>query len=162
MPAAEPTVSVKIHHPDGVPMRFSESLIAFITGPHPRAYPFVLGDWLQSLDDATLSQLQALSDRAMRDATSLGDAVQDLILVVVTAVAAEKQVREVPISPERLLDYFGALYLATSIERFRRAGWLILHAPLSIDADKQVSMTLTERGLREGPQQWEDVKRLFH
>ena len=157
-----PTVSVKIHSPDGVPMRFSESLIAFITDPHRRSHPFVLGDWIESLDDETLSQLQVLSNQATVDAASLGDAVQDLLLMVITAVAAEKQVREVPVSPERLVDYFGALYLATSLERFRRAGWLILHSPLSMDADKEVSITLTERGLQEGPQQWEDVKRFFH
>jgi len=157
-----PTISVKIHSPDGVPMRLSESLIAFITNPSNKPHPFMLGNWIQSLDDKTLAQLHELSNQATVDADSLGHSVQDLIMVVITAIAAEKQLREIPISPERLIEYFEVLSLATTFERFRRAGWLTLHSPLSIDADKKVSITLTERGLQEGSQQWNEMKRFFH
>jgi len=154
-------LTVTIHHPDGVSMRFSESLMRFLADPGNQHRPFLLGDWIGSLDDETLSHLTTLSDQAAVDLDALGQQIQDLLLVVVTAVAAEKQALEVPLSPELLGDYFETLCLATRLERFRRAGWLILHSPLSIDGHQDAAITLTERGLEEGFLR-SDSKRYWH
>ena len=53
-------VDVKITHPEGVNMRYSENISAFLMARDDKSRQFYLGHWLSSLDNEQLGQLSFL------------------------------------------------------------------------------------------------------
>jgi hypothetical protein len=54
--------SVQITHPEGVPMRFSESLSKHLLDRRDKASPFFTGSWLEALGDDELQAFRALAE----------------------------------------------------------------------------------------------------
>ncbi|MFO1432046.1 MAG: hypothetical protein U1F76_18205 [Candidatus Competibacteraceae bacterium] len=157
-----PRASVEITHPDGLNLRFAEHLASFLLNrPHPHA-PFWLGHWLATLEDEALYHLEVLSSRAHQAPESLGEAIHDLLLVVVTATAAETRQQKLHFQEDGVITAFGCLWLACCLERFARAGWVVLTAPCSILPQEEQHIELTEAGRQQG-QDWAcQLKAMMH
>ena len=162
MPESLPTTMVSITHPDGLNLRFSERLISFLVNrPNPHLN-FLLGQWIATLEDESLYHLEVLSSRANLDPESLGDAIQDLLLLVATAISAETRQPEIRLQEEGFVTAFGGVCLACIVERFARAGWLVLEAPCSILPHSQQRVRLTEAGRQQGQAWTEQFKAMMH
>ena len=157
-----PRARVEITHPDGLNLRFSESLASFlINRPNPHSH-FLLGQWIATLDDESLYQLEVLSNRANLDPNSLGEAIQDLLLIVITAMAAETRQRQIHFQEDGVITAFGCLWLACSFERFARAGWIVLKAPCSIRPQANQQIEITEAGRQQGQEWANELKAMMH
>ena len=143
-PIPDTEFSVSITHPDGVPMRFSENLATFLTHRPDKTTPFLLGEWLASLDDETLNHLQQFSALATRDFAGAGPSVGDLLMLVICAVTAETGRNSVSLSPDKTLEYIGVLSVTASFEKLTRAGLLKYRRYSSIDPEAPLSVLLPE------------------
>lgn len=149
-------VQVTITHPDGVKMRYSESISAFLMSRKDKSRHFYLGHWLSSLGDDDLGQLIQLSQLYLDGVEERY--LDDIFMVVITAVSAEKRNPKVELSPEILNDVVGALNLAACIESFTRRGWLVLENTLSINIHKKVKARITDSGMKQGG----EFRKMFH
>lgn len=141
-------VEVTIKHPDGVPMRFSKSLIEFLANRQNKVQSFFLGYWLESIADADLKHLCFLVERFIEGGED--SYLDDVLSVAIHTVVAETGNPEVDVSIEQIHDFVGALYLAASFESFRRSGWVELDSTLSIMPNVKVSLRITEIGKQCG------------
>ena len=127
---------------DGVELRFSSSLMGFLAN-RKEGGRFRLGDWLQALDGGMLGHLQQLAEMAMQGSTVMGMAMEDLALVVIHALAAERQAGEVTFSADELGRHVELLCMLAKLERLRRRGLLSYASAMSIELDADNSMVLS-------------------
>ena len=100
IPHATDTIEIRASL-DGAGLRFSSNLMSFLAN-RKKGYGFHLGDWLQSLDGDTLGHLQQLAETALHDPQAIGTALEDLVSVVLHALAAERQALEVTFAEDEL------------------------------------------------------------
>lgn len=151
-------------------MRFSESLTQFLLSQgQPSRHGqgnFRLGDWVTTLDDTRLEHLQKLAGEANRGQNLSAPWIEDLLFVVLQALAAERGIWTLPLRPETLptpgLEHFGVLYLAASLERLQRFGLLKLKRPISMDPMGEIEMDGNSHFIAHGPEILERLKRGFH
>lgn len=140
--------SVTIEHPEGAPMRFSKSLMEFLANRKNKAAAFYLGHWLASIQDDHLEQLRVLAKQFMDGVEELY--LDDIISVCIHAMAAERRKPQVKLAPSEIQEWVGTLYVASSLDSYRRRGWVQLESTLSIKPHKQVKMSVTELGQKMG------------
>lgn len=149
-PGSGPTgrpVTVRIDTPDGHRPRFSESLVAFVVNESRRdlGRRFRLGDWIATLDDATLGHLQTLSEQAVSGQGLPPPAAADLLSVALHAVAAERAEEAVRADPDSVRGWHFALCLVATLERLRRTGLVEFDGRTSIE-DADINITFTDKG----------------
>jgi hypothetical protein len=138
------TMPVQLTHPTGASMRHSESLASFLRQRPRQGEPFFLGDWLASIDDTALEHFRSLASRARNGDRS--SATDDLLVVALSAQAAEMVKAEHEVTEDVVIDWINILHVASAIESYRRRGWLVLDRALSIQVEVKVSLRITEEG----------------
>ena len=131
---------------DGRLLRFSSNLLNFLAGREGR-HGFHLGDWLQSLDEAMLGHLQQLAEAALHDPQAIGSALEDMVSVVLHALAAERRAGEVVFRQDELGRHVELLCLLATLERLRRKGVLSYESFMSIELDAPNSIVLNPDAL---------------
>ena len=101
---------------DGLLLRFSSNLLSFLASREDRRR-FHLSDWLQSLDEDRLAHLQQLAETALHDPQAIGTALEDLVSVVLHALAAERQAVEVTFAQDELGRHVELLCMLATLER---------------------------------------------
>ena len=140
-----PTESIEIRA-DGLLLRFSSDLLSFLASRRGRQ-GFHLGDWLQSLDDDRLGHLQQLAEAALHNPQSIGIAVEDLVSVVLHALAAERQTLEISFKQDDLGRHVELLCMLATLERLRRRGLLSYDSVMSIELGAANSIILNPDAL---------------
>lgn len=147
-------VCVTIAHPDGVSMKFSESLSAFIL--KPRLGRFSTGDWLQTLSGGELSAFIEMGRRWCDGEESIE--LDDYLAALLHAIAAEKKATMNQMPPDELFTLGASLLHIASLEANRRNGFVSLNCKLRLFPGPKDSITVTDKGL----QQAEEWKRQLH
>ncbi|WP_280156361.1 hypothetical protein [Piscinibacter sp. XHJ-5] len=127
-------------------MRFSESLSSYLASRPDKSLAFYLGHWLAAIADEELDGLRRLLVK-FRDGDQ-STTTDDLLSVVIIARSGELHRPDHRFDPDVMLTWLGVLYIAVSVETYRRRGWVVLMRPLSIQPHKRVRLSLTEEGLR--------------
>ena len=127
-------------------MCHSESLATFLRRRIKDGKPFFLGDWLMAVSDDALRHLRSLTTRARGGDNS--PFTDDLLVVALTAQAAELVQAEHGVNEEVVIQWINILHVAAAIEDYRRRGWLVLDKPLSIQASIDISLRFTAEGER--------------
>ena len=127
---------------DGVALRLSSNLMGFLAN-RKGGGRFHLGDWLQALDGDMLGHLQQLAEIALHGSPAIGTAVEDLVLVVMHALAAERQAGEVVFDKDELGRHVELLCMLATMERLRRRGLLSYAGVISIELDADNSFVLS-------------------
>lgn len=99
-----------------------------------------------TVSDDALLDLRSLTLRA-RDGDS-SPSTDDLLVVALTAQAAELVLAEHHVDEEVVIQWINILHASAAIEDYRRRGWLILDKPLSIQASIDPSLRFTAEGER--------------
>ena len=139
---------------DGTGLRFSSNLMSFLAN-RKEGHGFHLGDWLQSLDGDMLGHLQQLAEMALHGSPASGTALEDLVLVVFHALAAERQAEQIAFGEEQLGKYVELLCMLATLERLRRRGLLAYAGVMSMELDADNSIILSP----EAFEQEEDIRR---
>ena len=135
---------------DGLLLRFSSNLLSFLASREDRRR-FHLSDWLQSLDEDRLAHLQQLAETALHDPQAIGITLEDLVSVVLHALAAERQAVEVTFAQDELGRHVELLCMLATLERLRRRGLLSYASFMSIELDAPNTIVLSPEALaREG------------
>ena len=142
IPHATDKIEIRASLADGSELRFSSNLMSFLANRKDRC-DFRLGDWLQSLDDDTLGHLQQLAEMALYGSPSVGAALEDLVLVVLHALAAERQAEHITFGEEQFGRHVELLCMLAKLERLRRRGLLSYASAMSIELDADNSMVLS-------------------
>jgi hypothetical protein len=133
---------------DGLLLRFSSNLLNFLAG-RDGWRRFHIGDWLQSLDGDMLGHLQQLAEAALHDPQSIGIALEDMVSVVLHALAAERRVGEVSFRQDELGRHVELLCMLVTLERLRRKGLLSYESFMSIELDAPNSIVLNPDALAQ-------------
>ncbi len=138
---------VRIELPGGQRLRFTESLLAYITNRPAtgRQGGFRLGDWLATLDGDTLAHLVELSGQAATGHELPPPAGEDVLSVAVHATLEERDAHELKLSEKQLQDMLLALSVASTLESFRRQGLVEHEGRVGIE-NNDFSFILTEKG----------------
>ena len=149
-------IKVSIHHPSGVKMHHTESIISFLAKRQNKASQFYLGHWLESILDEELEQLRILIKQFINGAQNIY--IDDVVSIIINAMAAEKRNPKVNVSLHSLASQVESLYISASIESYRRRGWLELDSTLSIRPQKKVILRLTSLGILHA----ENINSMLH
>ena len=141
IPHATDTIEIRASL-DGVGLRFSSNLMSFLAN-RKKGYSFHLGDWLQSLDEDTLGHLQQLAEMALHGAPAIGTALEDLVLVVIHALAAERGAEQIAFGEEQLGRHVELLCMLATLERLRRRGLLAYANVMSLELDADNAIVLS-------------------
>lgn len=136
--------SVKITHPNGVPMKYSENLIGFLTNRTNKSIPFYFGDWLMTIGNDDLGQLIFMARLWMEGAEEIY--LDDIVSVAITALSAETNNQTHRVSPQDIENLVGTVFTDASLEAYRRKGWINILSTLSIDPLKEIKMEFTALG----------------
>ena len=131
---------------DGLLLRFSSNLLSFLASREDRRR-FRLSDWLQSLDEDRLAHLQQLAETALHDPQAIGITLEDLVSVVLHALAAERQAVEVTFAQDELGRHVELLCMLATLERLRRKGLLSYASFMSIELDAPNTIVLSPEAL---------------
>lgn len=141
-------------------MYFSENLVSHLMARRKKpARPFHIGGWLDTLDDKDVERLRSLSELAVLRAGN--EATDDLVMVVVTAFAAESRVSR-RIDPEQMVTLIQHFAIVAHIEHFRRNGWLEVLEPLSVLPEADLTIQVTQKGFDAAEQMRVGGQKLFH
>jgi len=157
-------INIRASSADGTLLRFSTDLLNFLA-KRGRGRAFHLSDWLQSLDEERLAHLRQLADTALHDAKSIGIAVEDLLSVVIHALAAERRVETVSFSEAQIGEYVSLLGLLATLERLRRKGLLTYESFMSIELDAANAVVLDKNAMGQAGDietQIAQIKRNWH
>ena len=127
---------------DGVELRFSSNLMGFLAN-RKECGRFHLGDWLQALDWDMLGHLPQLAEMGVQGSPAMGMAMEDLALVAMHALAAERQAGEVIFNTDELGRHVEQLCMLATLERLRRRGLLSYASVISIELDADNSFVLS-------------------
>ena len=139
---------------DGLLLRFSSNLLSFLASREDRRR-FHLSDWLQSLDEDRLAHLQQLAETALHDPQAIGITLEDLVSVVLHALAAERQALEVTFAQDELGRHVELLCMLATLERLRRHGLLSYESCMSIELGAPNTIVLSQEAFAHG----EDIRR---
>ena len=139
---------------DGLLLRFSSNLLSFLADREDWRR-FHLSDWLQSLDEDRLGHLQQLAETALHDPQAIGTALEDLVSVVLHALAAERQALEVTFAEDELGKHVEMLCMLATLERLRRQGLLSYESFMSIELGAPNTIVLSPEAFAHG----EDIRR---
>ena len=146
---AKGKTQVRAETADGQPLRFTQSLIAYIANRSEAQWRrgFRLGDWLATLDGDTLAHLVELSGQAAAGQELPPPAGEDLLSVAVHALSAEKAVRRVKYSQSLQQGWLVAICAAATLEGFRRDGLVEYDGRASMETeDVGLDIVFTEKG----------------
>jgi hypothetical protein len=134
--------TVTIAHPSGVPMKFSESIAAFLL--EGRRSDFATGDWLAVLSPEDLTAFIQMAQRWNDgdEATEL----DDFMGVLLNAIAAEQRTQSVDKSPDEILQLGGMMLVIAGLEANRRLGCIVVHAKLRLFPGPKDTYTITKEG----------------
>ena len=90
-----------------------------------------------------LGHLQQLAEIALHGSPAIGTAVEDLVLVVTHALAAERQADEVVFDKDELGRHVELLCMLATMERLRGRGLLSYASVISIELDADNSFVLS-------------------
>ena len=141
-------VTAKITHPNGVDMKFSESLTEFLISREDKSVQFLIGHWIESLPNDQLGRLMQFVDEYFHG----GDApyLDDIFSLIIIAVPVERNERTISVTPENVHEWCSALLLATGLEINRRHGYVEILNPMGIDTKTNTSIRITELGRQAG------------
>lgn len=141
-------LEVRISHPNGLEMRFSESVTKFLMQRQDKTVPFRALQWVATLSDDVIAQLGKLTEAFLHDGADvyLDDVAQASILMVV----GETGKQNVTVSPELIYEWIAALRYITALEGMKRSGLVILNEEIGITTIRNATVTLTDRGIRAG------------
>lgn len=141
-------IEVRISHPNGLEMRFSESVTKFLMQRQDKSAPFRALQWVATLSDDVIAQLGKLAEAFLHDGADvyLDDVVQASILIVV----GETGKQNVTVSPELIYEWIVALGYITALERMKRSEFVILNGEIGITTLRNATVTLTDRGMKAG------------
>ena len=141
-------IEVRISHPNGLEMRFSESVTKFLMQRRDKSVPFRALQWVATLSNDVVAQLGKLTEAFLHDGADvyLDDVVQASILLVV----GETGKQDVTVSPELIYEWVVALGYITALERMKRSGLVILNGEIGITTIRNATVTLTDRGMKAG------------
>lgn len=144
----EGEIEVRISHPNGLEMRFSESVTKFLIQRPEKRVPFRALQWVRTLSDDVVTQLGKLAEAFLHDGADvhLDDIVQASILMVV----GETQKQNVTVSPDLIYEWIAALRYITALEGMKRSGLVILNEEIGITTIRNATVTLTGRGMQAG------------
>jgi hypothetical protein len=144
----EDEIEVRISHPNGLKMRFSESVTKFLIQLPEKRVPFRALQWVRTLSDDVITQLGKLAETFLHDGADvyLDDVVQASILMV----AGETGKQNVTVSPDLIYEWMAALRYITALERMKRSGLVILNDEIGITTMRNATVTLTDRGMQAG------------
>jgi hypothetical protein len=95
--------------------------------------------------------LQQLAETALHDPQAIGITLEDLVSVVLHALAAERQALEVTFAQDELGRHVELLCMLATLERLRRRGLLSYASFMSIELDAPNTIVLSPEALaREG------------
>lgn len=144
MPPNTDASAISIAAADGAPLRFSSNLLRFLAD-RPRQPAFHLSDWLQSLDDETLGHLRQLTEQILQQPELVGAALEDVMMLVIQLLAAERQTLEIKFGQSQMGEYIQLLNLLTTLERLRRQGLLSYASFMSIELDAANALTVDKK-----------------
>lgn len=147
-------VCVTIAHPNGVPMRFSESLATFLL--ERKLGRFSTGDWLQTLSEDELRAFFEIGQRWCNGEDSRD--LHDYLAVLLHAIAAEKKTKTVQLPPDEIFALGDGLLHIASLEANRRNGFITLNCKLRLFPGPQDSISVTDKGMQHA----EEWKRKLH
>ena len=156
MTSQDETHDLQIIHPDGRPMALSENLTKFLRSRPNKAKPFFMAHWLETLTEDELSTIAAgaapiAGTPSGRDAPE-HPSTDDVVSVALSLMAAERRTLKLTATPDRIIEWCRMLMLASSMEKFRRCGWVTFASPMSINPNKKFLFAVTELGKTEGRQ----------
>lgn len=137
---------VRVTHPSGHPMPFSENLLAFLH-VRVRGRSFKIGEWLSALDADSLHQLASIAERFYLYGQD-EDINPDLLFCSKVGFEAETDLQFFELDIEQSLDVIKTFCLAISLEEIQRHGWLEIYDDLSIQPQSSVKYGITEEGMR--------------
>ena len=137
--------NLKVLHPSGVRMRFTESLANYMISRRPKSTTFRFGDWLSHLDDDQFQALHHLAERWRTDDDS--PQVDDFVGAALAALSAERG-GPVETDTEELQTLIAHCSYVVVMESFRRAAWLEFAAPLTTDPNQKIGIRVTEEGFK--------------
>lgn len=113
-------IEVRISHPNGLEMRFSESVTKFLIQRPDKTVPFRALQWVTTLSDDFIAQLGTLTEKFLHDGADvyLDDVVQASILMVV----GETGKQNVTVSPDLIYEWIAALGYIAALEDMKRTG----------------------------------------
>jgi hypothetical protein len=146
---------------DGRLLRFSSNLLNFLAN-RQAWHKFHLSDWLQSLDEDMLGHLQQLTEMALQDAQSMNTAVDDIVSLVLHALAAERQTTEITFNQDEIGKHVELLCLLSTLERLRRRGLLSYESVMSLELDAANAIVLAPDALVNEEELRRNMKRGLH
>lgn len=144
----EDDIEVRISHPHGLDMRFSESVTKFLITRSNKGKPFRAGQWVTTLSDDVIAHLEQLAEAFLHDGADVY--LDDIVQASILAVAAETGKHSVTVSPELLYEWVGALGFIVALERMKRDELIELDVDVGISTIREAKVTLTDRGMQAG------------
>ncbi len=109
-----------------------------------------------------LGHLQQLAEMALQGSPAMGMAMEDLALVVMHALAAERQAGEVIFNTDELGLHVELLCMLATLERLRRRGLLSYASVISIELDADNSFVLSPDAFAQEDDMRRQVARGLH
>lgn len=137
------TPRVRLTHPGGVPLPFSESLLNYQMSLDDRREDFSTGDWLQTLDTGELRDVLQGLERFCEG--SREPSMDDMLCLVLQAMKGElgSDVVEFP-SPEEIMERAAAFLYIAGMEANRRQGFITLFGKLRLYPEPGDSFEVTD------------------
>ena len=140
----------RISHPGRPDMRFSESLANFLIHNGKKATQFRTMHWVIELSDDSLGHLKQLAETFLHDGPD--EYLDDMVQASIFAVGAESQTKISldEVTPNDIYEWVTALRIIVALEGMRRSGLVTLREEPGITTVNNLSVTLTDRGVRAG------------
>lgn len=127
---------------------FSKSLSSYFC--KRASGPFLMGEWISSLDNDSLVRLLTLVEGV--DASMLsGSLNQDILQCALSGYAAE-QGGSSELSIDQVTEVLGVFCVLALLEAYKRDGWIEILETLSINPKSTVGIRITESGWKNKDQ----------
>lgn len=137
---------VKISHPDGIEMPFSENIAAYLMERKNKSEQFYFSDWVGSLSNELVTKMIQLGESIV---LSDGDMpFDDLLQTMVIAVAIEKREQKVAFSNNDLDGWINQVLKIASVEVLKRNGAIEAVVPMGLSINPEGSITVTDLGMQ--------------
>lgn len=141
-------LEVKISHPNGLNMRFSESVTKFLIQRPDKKIPFRAGQWVMTLSDDVIAHLGQLAEAFLHNGADVY--LDDIVQASLFMVAAETGKQNVTVSPDLIYEWIASLRFIVGFEEMKRCGLVILNQDLGLTTIDEATVTLTDRGMQAG------------
>ena len=137
---------IRVTHPSGCPMPFSENLLAFLY-VRKGGDTFKIGEWLSNLDEELLRQLASVAEEFALYGSNR-EIRPDLLLCAKTGFEAETNIKFSELHIEQCFDVVSTFCLLVSLESIQRHGWIEIINELSVSPQSSVEYKITDEGMR--------------